>query len=165
MGCKSLGSPPRVRGKGMISRLNCQGLGITPARAGKRCAARARFTRPGDHPRACGEKPIPLQTMPHRIGSPPRVRGKAKDSCPHTLHTRITPARAGKRGLGRWHHHLPGDHPRACGEKSLRFFLPLSSIGSPPRVRGKDGIVQRIVSVVGITPARAGKRLHEPRLA
>ena len=52
----SRGSPPRVRGKGNKSFLKRLGIGITPARAGKRWHHAGPCAWPGDHPRACGEK-------------------------------------------------------------------------------------------------------------
>ena len=71
-------------------------------------------------------------------GSPPRVRGKDAFDELFGLETRITPACAGKR------HHFCGsrndhwDHPRVCGEKAAHWVASSTSIGSPPRVRGKD---------------------------
>ena len=53
----ALGSPPRMRGKGPVSRRSPARAGITPAYAGK--SSRPQFYRcgPRDHPRVCGEKP------------------------------------------------------------------------------------------------------------
>ena len=72
-----LGSPPRVRGRGNAFHISKRYGRITPARAGKSrplCASRGHG---GDHPRACGEE---YGTSPSRVlkmGSPPRVRGRA----------------------------------------------------------------------------------------
>ena len=50
------GSPPHVRGKGVVHILVPEPLGITPAYAGKSLREMA-FTVPvRDHPRVCGEK-------------------------------------------------------------------------------------------------------------
>ena len=51
-----LGSPPRVRGKGLSRRSRLPSPGITPARAGKRSSSSRLFCPLRDHPRACGEK-------------------------------------------------------------------------------------------------------------
>ena len=51
-----VGSPPRVRGKGIVCLLNIAPLGITPARAGKRRNVAPFGIEFEDHPRACGEK-------------------------------------------------------------------------------------------------------------
>ena len=113
----SVGSPPRMRGKGydVVSRL-CR-VRITPACAGKRDKTGWTTTCPRDHPRMCGEKPKVMNLVLVRPGSPPHVRGKGGDGNDRGLHARITPACAGKRIAGR--NLLCGqwDHPRMCGEK------------------------------------------------
>ena len=113
----SVGSPPRMRGKGydVVSRL-CR-VRITPACAGKRDKTGWTTTCPRDHPRMCGEKPKVMNLVLVRPGSPPHVRGKGGDGNDRGLHARITPACAGKRLAGR--NLLCGqwDHPSMCGEK------------------------------------------------
>ena len=52
------GSPPQVRGKGIVNDFALALFGITPAGAGKRPACRSHQTKTGDHPRRCGEKLI-----------------------------------------------------------------------------------------------------------
>ena len=93
----TLGSPPRVRGKGACAERVPRNNRITPACAGKRCTAfrRARFCR--DHPRVCGEKLCVLFLYDPEIGSPPRVRGKGRQSHRAGGQRGITPACAGKR--------------------------------------------------------------------
>ena len=51
-----------------------------------------------------------------------------------------------------------GDHPRVCGEKNSYYDLGQTKPGSPPRMRGKDGVYVLGCSGHGITPAYAGKR-------
>ena len=51
-----LGSPPRVRGKGVEVRLDDGRTRITPACAGKSAKPVFNFDRLKDHPRVCGEK-------------------------------------------------------------------------------------------------------------
>ena len=75
-----LGSPPRVRGKVVWSRMFQHFIGITPACAGKRPCRTMLSCRPQDHPRVCGEKCAWLQGFAFRTGSPPRVRGKVPSS-------------------------------------------------------------------------------------
>ena len=78
---------------------------------------------------------VKVSTTP---GSPPRMRGKDGDVVAQPAGAGITPAHAGKssgKGVG---YQLAGDHPRACGEKLLRWWL--------------------VAGVTGITPAHAGKR-------
>ena len=71
------GSPPRVRGKVLDYRVGADSGGITPACAGKSQQRNIRLHLQKDHPRVCGEKPIPLIFSTKASGSPPRVRGKA----------------------------------------------------------------------------------------
>ena len=50
------GSPPRVRGKGLLSKKSLLLVGITPACAGKSGFVVDVHKVAGDHPRVCGEK-------------------------------------------------------------------------------------------------------------
>ena len=50
------GSPPRMRGKGIVDAGKRCGVGITPAYAGKSQGNQDREKQAGDHPRVCGEK-------------------------------------------------------------------------------------------------------------
>ena len=71
-----LGSPPRMRGKGVQPRDKRVGMRITPAYAGKRRRVPAKLAASRDHPRVCGEKLCPVSRVMHTKGSPPRMRGK-----------------------------------------------------------------------------------------
>ena len=50
--------------------------------------------------------------------------------------SRITPACAGNSAAAPWRQKSPGDHPRVCGEQSIKAASEASMEGSPPRVRG-----------------------------
>ena len=56
-----------------------------------------------------------------------------------------------RKGSGRW------DHPRVCGEKQTLPTNRKTMRGSPPRVRGKAGRLERLRRTARITPACAGK--------
>ena len=73
-----LGSPPRVRGKGEPECFVAAVVGITPACAGKSETFVVREVSTGDHPRVCGEKSVCETGAALFLGSPPRVRGKAR---------------------------------------------------------------------------------------
>ena len=94
------------------------GTGITPASAGKRIAFCHFVECVINHPRECGEKKAMKRSKDARMGSPPRVRGKAAAARAGLRAVGITPASAGKRELvgsvfvHKW------DHPRECGEKA-----------------------------------------------
>ena len=112
-----------------------------------------------DHPRACGEQ-VHVELPPGSVGgSPPRVRGTAIRKWNTRAPIGITPARAGNscscvcRRRRRW------DHPRACGEQCLTYYLHHSKRGSPPRVRGTVCGSSPSSINHGITPARAGNSI------
>ena len=91
-----LGSPPRVRGKGIVHVFVPEKLGITPAYAGKRMLYARAVRRDRDHPRVCGEKTAPRHRLHLAKGSPPRMRGKAPSNVDVPGTYGITPAYAGK---------------------------------------------------------------------
>ena len=116
-----LGSPPRMRGKGVVNVLVSEPFRITPACAGKSPQRAHCSPVPWDHPCVCGEK----IEMPYELllkeGSPPRMRGKAVFPARQHRTAGITPACAGKSSL-RWAAiQTHGDHPRVCGEKSAQM--------------------------------------------
>ena len=152
------GSPPRMRGKAHLSDTCSTVGGITPAYAGKRKSKAYGTYHPQDHPRVCGEKPIPQIFVIQSTGSPPRMRGKVRKCRPSPAPRGITPAYAGKSGWPSFGPPPHQDHPRVCGEKCVCFWsLPLM-LGSPPRMRGKALSGLLITGQGGITPAYAGKR-------
>ena len=132
------GSPPRVRGKGTRRVRRSPRRRITPACAGKSVLPSPEGFGMGDHPRVCGEKHLLVRLTFAASGSPPRVRGKGSVRKAVMQGSGITPACAGKRrGLMKmicWRR----DHPRVCGEKLSSAKQLSCSVGSPPRVRGKD---------------------------
>ena len=70
----------------------------------------------------------------------------------------ITPAYAGKSQFCGLDKNRFWDHPRVCGEKPREARNICLDRGSPPRMRGKDSVVDGLQCVHGITPAYAGKR-------
>ena len=146
-----------MRGKACLKNWNKRCPRITPAYAGKRHVCNAPCKGMGDHPRVCGEKDAEMAVLSQEMGSPPRMRGKAKCQLDNVRCGRITPAYAGKSVVTVVLYEPLGDHPRVCGEK-VTTAAPVGGLrGSPPRMRGK-GMAKR-TSVVhhGITPAYAGK--------
>ena len=155
---KYLGSPPPMRGKGLVQHLHMGDGGITPAYAGKSDNAGDRCRLRRDHPRLCGEKSGIYKAMCCRIGSPPPMRGKGIVKLKNARFMGITPAYAGKRFgkavISPYHR----DHPRLCGEKTISTSFSRFSSGSPPPMRGKDFAAFQHLMQLGITPAYAGKR-------
>ena len=151
------GSPPRARGKGQHLFGAWLSAGITPACAGKSRLYRKTRRREGDHPRVRGEKPNSLRASVVSSGSPPRARGKAVQHIQIAHVAGITPACAGKRTVCGGKRRFPGDHPRVRGEKPMPIRTLLSSLGSPPRARGKVYLLAVRSGMTRITPACAGK--------
>ena len=88
---------------------------------------------------------------------------RGKDCCLWRMFnsSRITPAHAGKRN-GRPESGRPfWDHPRTCGEKAFESPALHSVTGSPPHMRGKAVIVLDNFTILGITPAHAGKSVSD----
>ena len=133
-----VGSPPRMRGKGLSAFRRSHRKGITPAYAGKRHSAMHPETFCRDHPRVCGEKLFALELGGVYEGSPPRMRGKDYTMGFDELNIRITPAYAGKRRASSARLWTRWDHPRVCGEKHPAGLHRRQDAGSPPRMRGKD---------------------------
>ena len=72
------GSPPRVRGKDVDDLAAEHEARITPACAGKSHVWPETSPCRWDHPRVCGEKRREPHLEVDIVGSPPRVRGKAR---------------------------------------------------------------------------------------
>ena len=89
-------------------------------------------------------------------GSPPRLRGTPLHSGHIPGYIRITPAPAGNTLSRRRLSSIRWDHPRACGEHSVRSEPGNGFLGSPPRLRGtlQRGLDFRVHH--RITPAPAG---------
>ena len=152
-----MGSPPRVRGKAFRDRQVNGFDGITPAYAGKRLFHTSGDIRGWDHPRVCGEKLSISSAHISQTGSPPRMRGKDGVNDSAQAVTGITPAYAGKSSKESAFTRKMQDHPRVCGEKAFGCRRCTFPQGSPPRMRGKGSRMTRATSMVGITPACAGK--------
>ena len=172
------GSPPRMRGKAVLSfpawlpwritprvcgekgvyALLYTGLwGSPPRMRGKVLAEGISSPVRQDHPRVCGEKISGQRKRTITPGSPLRMRGKGRTSGWAPAPPRITPAYAGKSHLSSRSASTSWDHPRVCGEKICDGFGFRRALGSPPRMRGK--VTKIVVAKVffRITPAYAGK--------
>ena len=85
------------------------------------------------------------------------MRGKERVACLSAHKDGITPAYAGKRGVSKIFACPHRDHPRVCGEKPHLLGQFGRVVGSPPRMRGKERILQARATKTRITPAYAGK--------
>ena len=154
---RHLGSPPRMRGKRRFGQYASRATRITPADAGKTLRITIICSDVKDHPRGCGENNFVPPVMASMKGSPPRMRGKLKQTNGRLSMTRITPADAGKTRGYRPRRRPRQDHPRGCGE-NLSLIVPRARrAGSPPRMRGKPASICSVMPCLRITPADAGK--------
>ena len=65
-----------MRGKGKTTQEAVNMPRITPAYAGKSKKLNFLIVQKKDHPRLCGEKKPPNETILYTVGSPPPMRGK-----------------------------------------------------------------------------------------
>ena len=87
------------------------------------------------------------------------MRGKAFGLVLYKVEIGIIPACAGKSAGTGSRSGASWDHPRVCGEKVPITCVPKYALGLPPHVRGKVAQSKLGVSIYGITPAYAGKRI------
>ena len=85
------------------------------------------------------------------------MRGKARKTRAAAAYLRITPAYAGKSRTVCGIRSKLEDHPRLCGEKLDAVTVLISTLGSPPPMRGKAVSGQSPPTRYRITPAYAGK--------
>ena len=177
------GSPPHARGKPFPTLTVDDGLGITPACAGKTVNKQNPTSFKRDHPRMRGENSPILDSLSLKVwitpacagkttvavwGSSkqrdhPRMRGENVEAREKMLdRTWITPACAGKTRT--WCHTSTfcEDHPRMRGENVALIVSTMQSLGSPPHARGKLIPSKYPESFLRITPACAGKTLKNP---
>ena len=101
----------------------------------------------------CGENILYSRHSFHRMGSPPRVRGKLYRMEKIKVNLRITPACAGKTCFVLFCGGVRKDHPRVCGENPLLSASVEHGEGSPPRVRGKhfgNGVFPWLILVLSL---------------
>ena len=147
-----------MRGKAVQKMWATDHQRITPAYAGKSTKNTCCCCVSEDHPRLCGEKYFFPVGFLIKSGSPPPMRGKADSSAQAEESSRITPAYAGKSRTVCGIRSKLEDHPRLCGEKLDAVTVLISTLGSPPPMRGKAVSGQSPPTRYRITPAYAGKR-------
>ena len=74
------GSPPRMRGREPCVDVRLDFCGITPAYAGKSESYGLPALPRWDHPRVCGEEAYCFVVCRCSVGSPPRMRGRGRQS-------------------------------------------------------------------------------------
>ena len=114
------GSSPRMRGTLMICRCTATNSRIIPAYAGNTCTSSMPIGTTRDHPRVCGEHFVGGLLCFFVLGSSPRMRGTPDLLTGPDAVDGIIPAYAGNTRSLRPSKTERRDHPRVCGEHSLR---------------------------------------------
>jgi hypothetical protein len=131
------GPPPRARGRLRARRPAARCRGTTPASAGTTPSRSRRSARPGDHPRERGDDLRAASRGGHRLGPPPRARGRHGVSDVPARGVRTTPASAGTTRCRAAPAAGTGDHPRERGDDVMADYPTILTVGPPPRARGR----------------------------
>ena len=134
--------------------------GIIPAHAGNTPSFLLLYVQYGDHPRACGEHAMLPGSRRHGWGSSPRMRGTQALRFGRPTDMGIIPAHAGNTRSFSPASPVPQDHPRACGEHSVRHSKRSAILGSSPRMRGTLSESNPHLTINRIIPAHAGNTVH-----
>ena len=159
-----VGSSPHVRGARCFATVFLDGFGIIPACAGSTCPSRPSAATAGDHPRMCGEHRICCQSCKISTGSSPHVRGAQRLERQSCSLSGIIPACAGSTSWETLRRSSIRDHPRMCGEHSVKHNAKGNDQGSSPHVRGARRRQQDHPGSQGIIPACAGSTSRPPDL-
>ena len=153
-----LGSSPRGRGQGVISKRSIDVCRFIPAGAGTR-GTRTPPRRGGAvHPRGGGDKHVGLRAYVQGNGSSPRGRGQGPGRLSAIPHNRFIPAGAGTRSNS-WRAARPSSvHPRGGGDKSAMSGYAADRAGSSPRGRGQVAASGEVARPERFIPAGAGTR-------
>ena len=152
-----MGSSPLTRGKPPHPRTMDRSGGLIPAHAGKTPALAAKSPKWAAHPRSRGENISGLFIDAAAKGSSPLTRGKPHRAAVGIRRRGLIPAHAGKTGCRRSAPWPPRAHPRSRGENILYGLHNHLSEGSSPLTRGKRWRMCRVMSVLRLIPAHAGK--------
>ena len=149
------GSPPRVRSRLRQCGVGRPVLGITSACAEQTQTLETPITVKWDHLRVCGADDSMDATSMFQTGSPPRVRSRPiawrhdpdwrgiTSACAEQTHKSSAPSSPNR------------DHLRVCGADNRLRSLNRKLLGSPPRVRSRQRVIQEGTNAVGITSACA----------
>ena len=135
LGVASSGSSPRMRGTRLKSLERSLCNRFIPAHAGNACSRKDREAPPTVHPRACGERASQHVFSVSNAGSSPRMRGTRNHKRAVDFLRRFIPAHAGNALCRPRSLKSRPVHPRACGEREIRFHGSRSVVGSSPRMR------------------------------
>ena len=122
-----------MRGKESIAVGIGDGIGITPAYAGKNSSSVAMSRAFTDHPRVCGEKCCFGSSCSPSTGSPPRMRGKVSRCCSRRAACGGSPPRMrGKDRLWQKRFHEVGITPAYAGKRLKRSHSTVPPVAIVP---------------------------------
>ena len=130
--------------------------GLTPAWAGTALRLPSASMVPGAHPRVGGDGDQGVLHPCLAGGSPPRGRGRRTTPPRPFLRVGLTPAWAGTASQRPPSSPRSGAHPRVGGDGISNSTPSTTGPGSPPRGRGRQGVVSGAFRERGLTPAWAG---------
>ena len=88
------------------------------------------------HPHVCGEREVAVYSQTNLSGSSPRVWGTVGHPIGGFMMTRFIPTCVGNGLRGQRLVLRQPVHPHVCGERVVHLLLPLTVVGSSPRVWG-----------------------------
>ena len=151
------GSPPRERGEDPLTCVELGDRRFTPARAGRGGLPSVSDVSDPVHPRASGERCVPVDQATGWDGSPPRDRGEGTRIGTRQAPPRFTPARAGRGRASASCGRRRPVHPRASGERDTWETQFFPNDGSSPRERGEGRLSGDAPLARRFIPARAGR--------
>ena len=137
----SAGSPPRVRSRLCVPLPQVCPGGITSACAEQTMSLLACSSLYRDHLRVCGADQMEQHHTVAKVGSPPRVRSRQRQTAVHYSLRRITSACAEQILMCEFGGMVGGDHLRVCGADWWNCTPDWCPAGSPPRVRSRPDTV------------------------
>ena len=146
-----------MRGKQGITAGGFADFRNIPAYAGKTSRGLLVAHMATEHPRVCGENANQLSYAKTCTGTSPRMRGKRGILRRGWKVFRNIPAYAGKTFGRKQPKKNTPEHPRVCGENSLKDKLFAWNEGTSPRMRGKPRPCHLRLHNIRNIPAYAGK--------
>ena len=142
---RTLGRPPRARGRPVGVGLRWLHRGTTPACAGTTSWGGLRFEQVGDDPRVRGDDHSRRRACRSLRGRPPRARGRPRDHPHRPAGRRTTPACAGTTATRPTSSPMRRDDPRVRGDDLSITPESATYRGRPPRARGRHLLTRQVI--------------------
>ena len=150
------GSSPRLRGTLAVCDFEQFARRFIPASAGNTTLIFHGFLLALVHPRVCGEHAARMASARSFTGSSPRLRGTHEVHNAVACRERFIPASAGNTRTPDTEAIAVTVHPRVCGEHISYFRFIGANLGSSPRLRGTQPLVEYRIAHGRFIPASAG---------